>query len=158
VFYSLEKLGRHDIETALVKMTSWIEKNKVKHGRGEISLFPLEIYPTHMFKGNKLFKIKSFNNCFKINGLTFITKDNKVQSIKIINGSHPNMDPKTREYCIDEKLKNKEFDISYLFMIISLIETWYINNCFRKPNPKHYNTTEMPKIGGITIHELNDSI
>lgn len=158
MFYSLEKLGQHDVETALIKMTSWIEANRVKHGRGEISLFPLEIHPTHMFKSNKLFKIKSFNDCFKINGLTFITKDNKVQSIKIMNGLHPNMNPETREYCIEEKLKNKKFDINYLFMIISLIETWHLNNCFRKPNPKHYNIKEMPKIGGITAHELNDSI
>ena len=111
-----------------------------------------------MFKGSKLFKVIDYDDCFKINGLTFITKDNKVQSIKIMNGSHPNMDPETREYCIDEKLKNKKFDISYLFMIISLIETWHLNNCFRKPNPKHYNIKEMPKIGGITAHELNDSI
>jgi hypothetical protein len=154
VFYSLEKLGQHDIKAAFKKMTSWIKKNKVKHGRGEISLFPLEISPTHMFKENKLFKIEDCNSNFKINGLTFITKDNKVQSIKIMNGFHPNMDPKTREYCIDEELKNKEFDISYLFMIISLIETWHINNCFRKPNPKHYKIIKMPKIGGITNDRL----
>jgi len=139
-------------------MASWIEKNKVKHGRGEISLFPLDIYPSHMFKDSKLFKVIDYDDCFKINGLTFITKDNKVQSIKIMNGVHPNMDPETREYCIDEKLKNKEFDISYLFMIISLIETWHLNNCFRKPKPEFYNIKEIPKIGGITAHELNDSI
>jgi hypothetical protein len=158
VFYSLEKLGQHDIKTAFKKMTSWIKKNQVEHGRGELSLFPLEISPTHMFKENKLFKIKDCNDNFKINGLTFITKNNKVQSIKIMNGVHPNMNPKTREYCIDEQLKNKQFDISYLFMIISLIETWHLNNCFRKPNPKHYKIIEMPKIGGITAHELNESI
>jgi len=158
MFYSLEKLAQHDIETAFKKMNTWIELNKVNHGRGEISLFPLEIRPAHIFKNNKLFKIKDFDIRYKINGLTFITKDNKVQSIKIMNGSHPNMDPKTREYCIEEKLKNKEFDIGYLFMIISIIETWQLNNCYRKPNPKYYNIKEMSKIGGITAHELNDSI
>lgn len=158
MFYSLEKLGQHDVETTLIKMNSWITRNKVNRGRGEISLFPLEIYPTHIFKENKLFKIKDCNNNFKINGLTFITKDNKVQSIKIMNGSHPNMDPKTREYCIDEKLKNKEFDMSYLFMIISMVETWHLNNCFRKPDPKHYKIKEISKIGGITAHDLPESI
>jgi hypothetical protein len=107
-----------------------------------------------MFKENKLFKIEDCNSNFKINGLTFITKDNKVQSIKIMNGVHPNMNPETKEYCIDKQLKNKEFDMSYLFMIISMIETWHLNNCFRKPNPKHYNITEMSKIGGITAKSL----
>lgn len=157
MFYSLEKQAPHKIKAAFKKMTSWIEKNQVKRGRGEISLFPLEILPIHMFKENKLFKIKDCNDNFKINGLTFITKNNKVQSIKIMNGVHPNMDPKTREYCIDEQLKNKKFDMSYLFMIISLIETWHTDNCFRKPNPKHYKITEMPKIGGITTNEFNNS-
>ena len=158
MFYSLEKPEQHEIKTAFKKMNSWIEVNKIKHGRGEISLYPLEIRPAHMFKNNELFKIKDFDVRYIINGLTFITKDNKVQSIKIMNGYHPNMDPKTREYCIEEQLKNKEFDISYLFMIISLVETWNLNNCFRKPNPKHYNIKEISKIGGITTHELNESI
>ncbi len=154
MFYSLEKQAPHDIEVAFKKMTSWIKNNKIKHGRGEISLFPLEIHPTHMFKENKLFKIEDCNNNFKINGLIFITENNKVQSIKIMNGSHPNMDPETREYCIDEQLKNKEFDMNYLFTIISLLETWHTNNCYRKPNPKHYKIIEIPKIGGITNDRL----
>lgn len=158
MLFSLEKLEQHEVETAFKKMTSWIETNKIKYGRGEISLYPLEISPSHMFKGNKLFKINKFDVRYTINGLTFITKNNKVQSIKIMNGYHPNMHPKTREYCIEEQLKNQEFDMSYLLMIISFMETWHINNCFKKPNPKHYKIIEMSKIGGITTHGINDSI
>jgi len=158
VFYSLEKLEQRDIETAFKKIETWISKNKILKGRGEISLFPLKISPSYMFKDNKLFKLKTVDSRLKVNGLTFITKNNKVQSIKIMNGFHPNMNPDTKEFCIDETLKNKQFDIQYLFTIISLMETWNLNNCYRKPNPKYYNLKEIPKIGGITAHELNNPI
>ena len=94
-----------------------------------------KIIPEKLITNKEFYKIKITDNTYIVE--EFIVhidnKTKKIEKIRITKGRHPNCDPKTKDFCIPEFLKEKEFNSESLDIIINVIKLFYFDSSYEKP-------------------------
>jgi hypothetical protein len=96
--------------------------------------FNQKIIPNRLICNNSFYNIKVINSKFIINEFCIhIDKNNKISSITITDGIHPNCNLKNKVVCIPDYLKNLELNKDTMKIIINILEIFNFDSAFFQP-------------------------
>lgn len=102
----------------------------------ETHIFIQKIIPNRVIQGKRVYKITHLDVMYHIDGFEVSLENNKVMNIRLF-GFHPNCDPNTDNFCLPDFKKDVNFTPEYLKMIITNIETYYLDSSYFNPLGKH---------------------
>jgi hypothetical protein len=79
-----------------------------------------------------VYRIKYLDELYHLDGFSITTENDKVMYVRVF-GYHPNCDPDTDIFCLPDFKKGVYFTKEYLDVIITNIQTYYLDNCFFNP-------------------------
>jgi len=95
-------------------------------------LYRCLIIPDRLVKDKLLFEIINLKPLYFIHGFIVIVENTLVRNVLLI-GYHPNRDPDTGLYCLQESKRNVPYNDDYVQLLVRNIKTYYLNNCFYIP-------------------------
>lgn len=90
------------------------------------------ISPDKLIYDSNFYNIEITDFNYIINGFHIYTKKNKIQNIKL-NCSHPNCNPKTKEFCIPDFIKDLEVTKESIQIIINMLKLFNFDNSYYQP-------------------------
>jgi hypothetical protein len=120
------------------------ELHKDKYIRfGDSCTFNLKLTPAYIAQDRKWFRITYLDDKYILDGFNILIKKNKIKKI-FLKGLHPNCNPESHEYCVDEKFINNEWNEENLSILTRSIQTYHLDNCYFRPEPYEYKYKEIP--------------
>lgn len=104
-----------------------------------------QIVPNRVIKNKAAYEITYLHPQYLLHGFLVITEQDFVKTITLF-GYHPNRDPKTNLYCLPEYKKGVKYTETYFDMLLTNIKTYYLDDCFYTPSPKHVMYKKMNSI------------
>lgn len=101
-----------------------------------------QIIPNRVIKDKNVFNITYLDEMFYLDGLEISTENDKVINVRVF-GFHPNCDPNTDNFCLPDFKKGVFLTEDYLKLILTNIETYYLDNCFFNPTGKQLRYEKM---------------
>jgi len=117
----------------------------------EYHIYEGQITPTTMIKSRKAYDITFLHPLLVIGGLVVLTENELVKNIMIM-GIHPNVDPKTKLYCLPEYRKEKKFTQRYFELFLDTLKIYYLDDCYFQPT-KQYVTYKPLKSMSIQLNQ-----
>lgn len=116
------------------------------HGRKKLfkktHIFIKQIIPNRVIKDKNVYKIKYLNEIYYLDGFEVSTENDKVINVRVF-GFHPNCDPDTDNFCLPDFKKGVYLTTEYLNLIITNIQTYYLDNSFFNPTGKDLRYEKM---------------
>jgi len=122
-----------------------IGEDKGKELYRKTYIFIKNIIPNRVIKDKNVYEITYLDKMFNLDGFEISTENNKVINIRVF-GFHPNCDPNTDNFCIPDFKKGVELTNKYLSLIISNIQTYYLDTCFFNPTGNQLKYKKMKSI------------
>ena len=92
------------------------------------------IIPNKLICNKSLYEITLNSDKYVIKKIVvFINRDNKIEKLFILDGIHPNCNPKTKEFCIPNSIKQIQFDKNSLEIIENTIKIFNFDSAFFQP-------------------------
>lgn len=101
-------------------------------------IYKERIIPNKLILDSKFRKIKITNSEYYIDKFTvYLNENNHIEKLIIDTGKHPNCNPKNKEFCLPDLVKNINF-IEYnnfkpMDLIISMLELYNFNSSYFQP-------------------------
>ena len=94
-----------------------------------------KIIPEKLMTSNNFYRIKLTDNKYIIKEFEVYTneKTKKIEKLTITKGKHPNCDQKTKDFCIPDFLKEKEFNSESLDFIINMLKIFNFKSSYIRP-------------------------
>ena len=108
-------------------------------------IFIKTIIPNRVIQGKNIFKITYLNEIYYLDGFEVSTENDKVINVRVF-GFHPNCEPNTDNFCLPDFKKGVYLSTDYLNVIITNIQTYYLDNCFFNPTGKDLRYEKMKSI------------
>jgi len=105
-------------------------------------IFINQIIPNRVIKEKNVHEITFLSELYYIDGFEVSTENDKVINIRLF-GFHPNCNPDTDNFCLPDFKKGSYFTSDYLNLIITNIQTYYLDNCFFNPTGKDLRYKKM---------------
>jgi len=97
------------------------------------TFFKKRLVPSKIIKDRKIIHIDGiFDDSLIIKGYTLYSENSKLRRA-IINGRHPNSNPKNNEFCIPKMLINRRIDVDLLLHLDRAIKTYNFDDCYFSP-------------------------
>ncbi len=116
------------------------------HGRKPLykktHIFINTIIPNRVIKDKNVYKIVYLDGVYHLDGFEVSTENDKVNNIRVF-GFHPNCDAETDNFCLPDFKKGVYLTSDYLKLIITNIQTYYLDNCFFNPTGKSLRYEKM---------------
>jgi len=90
------------------------------------------ILPDKLIYDSNLYKIEITDPDYIINGFQVYTEKNKIQKIKL-NCYHPNCNPKSKEFCIPDCVKNLELNKESIHLITNMLKLFNFDSSYYQP-------------------------
>jgi len=94
-----------------------------------------KLIPNRVVMNKNAYEITYIDKMYHLDGFEVSTENDKVINIRLF-GFHVNCDPNTDIYCLPEFKKGVNLTPEYLNLIITNIQTYYLDNCFFNPTGK----------------------
>jgi len=94
--------------------------------------FNTHIFPLRFFYKGDTFPISKINKEYMITNYKIYLVDGYIDKV-IINSKHPNADPDTGEFCLDEQIKKQKYDHKVRNFIEMVMCNFYLDDCYFKP-------------------------
>lgn len=92
------------------------------------------IVPNKLICNNSLYDISLNSDKYIIEKIVIFTnKSNKIEKVFIMDGIHPNCDPKSRELCIPDSIKEMKFNENTIEIIENTIKIFNFDSAFFQP-------------------------
>jgi hypothetical protein len=96
----------------------------------------MKIIPDKIIFNRKIYEIKNVDKSLQIDGFEiYLDKEKNVEKI-VLNGQHPNANPKTKILCLSEEIIGKQFEEKLVPTIYSFISLYNLDHCFFRPLEK----------------------
>jgi len=89
-----------------------------------------------------VYNITFLDEQYYLDGFEISTENDKVMNVRVF-GFHPNCDPNTDNFCLPDFKKGTFFTEDYLKLILTNIQTYYLDNCFFNPTGKQLRYEKM---------------
>jgi len=123
-------------------------ENKSIYRKTYISLG--KIIPTRVILNSCAYEITYIDKEFHLDGFEISTENDKVLNVRLFGG-HPNCDPDTDLYCLQDYKKNVEITPEYLRLLKTNIRTYYLDNCYFNPTGRKLRYEKMDSMS-ITLN------
>lgn len=104
-----------------------------------------KIIPNRVIMNKNVYRITYISKMYHMDGFEISTENDKVSNIRIF-GFHPNCDPETDIFCLPDFKKDVHLTDNYLNLIMSNIQTYYLDTCFFNPIGKNLRYEKMKSI------------
>ncbi len=98
-------------------------------------IFINKIIPNRVIKNKNVYKIVYLDEVYHLDGFEVSTENDKINNIRVF-GFHPNCHTETDNFCLPDFKKGVYLTSDYLKLIITNIQTYYLDNCFFNPTGK----------------------
>jgi len=105
-------------------------------------IFIKQIIPNRVIKGKNVYKITYLDKIFYLDGFEISTENDKVMNVRVF-GFHPNCDTNTDNFCLPDFKKGVFLSDEYFKLILTNIQTYYLDNCFFNPTGKQLRYEKM---------------
>lgn len=105
-------------------------------------IFINQIIPNRVIMNKNVFKITYLDEQYHLDGFEVSTENDKVMNVRVF-GFHPNCDPNTDNFCLPDFKTGVFFTSDYLKLILTNIETYYLDNCYFNPTGKQLRYKKM---------------
>ncbi len=116
------------------------------HGRKSLykktHIFIQEIIPNRVIKNKNVYKITYLDKIYYLDGFEISTENDKVINVRVF-GFHPNCHPETDNFCLPNFKKGVYLTSDYLNLIITNIQTYYLDQCFFNQTGKELRYEKM---------------
>ena len=92
-----------------------------------------KVIPNRVFYKGRSTEITEVDDHLIIKGYKIVIEDDKIKKIILNNGSHPNVDPHTREYCIPYTLRDIPLTADNVQKIEDTMEIFNLTSCYEIP-------------------------
>jgi len=99
-------------------------------------IYITKIIPNRIIMDKNAYEITYVNEMYHLDGFTITTENDKVLYVRVF-GYHPNCDPDTDVFCLPDFKKGIYLTKEYLDIVITNIQTYYLDNCFFNPIGKN---------------------
>jgi len=108
-------------------------------------IFIKQIIPNRVIMDKNVYNITFLDEQYYLDGFEISTENDKVMNVRVF-GFHPNCDPNTDNFCLPDFKKGTFFTEDYLKLILTNIQTYYLDNCFFNPTGKQLRYEKMKSI------------
>jgi hypothetical protein len=100
-----------------------------------IKIIKKKIIPEKLISNDKFFRIKLIDNKYITREfeIHLNNKTKKIEKLRITKGRHPNCDPKTKDFCMPEFLKEQQFNSESMDLIINMIKLFNFKSSYETP-------------------------
>ena len=105
-------------------------------------IFITTVIPNRVIKEKNVYKITHLDEMFNLDGFEISTENDKVLNVRVF-GIHPNCDTDTDNFCLPDFKKGVILTEDYLKLILTNIQTYYLDNCFFNPTGKQLHYEQM---------------
>jgi hypothetical protein len=105
-------------------------------------IFVNQVIPNRVIKEKNVHKITYLDEMFYLDGFEISTENDKVINVRVF-GFHPNCDPNTDNFCLPDFKKGVFLTEKYFNLILTNIQTYYLDNCFFNPTGKQLRYEKM---------------
>jgi hypothetical protein len=105
-------------------------------------IFINQIIPNRVIMNKCAYTITHIDEQYYLDGFEVSTENDKVMNVRVF-GFHPNCDPDTDNFCLPDFKKGVFLTSEYLNLILTNIQTYYLDNCFFNPTGKHLRYEKM---------------
>jgi hypothetical protein len=93
----------------------------------------MKIIPDKVIISRKIYEITRIDKSLHINGFKiYLDKDKNITEV-IVNGKHPNADPRTNVLCLSEEVIGKPLEVVGIPMLYSFISLFNLDHCYFRP-------------------------
>ena len=108
-------------------------------------IFIQKIIPNRVIKDKNVYEITYLDSMYHLDGFEITTENDKVFNVKIF-GFHPNSDPDTDIFCIPDFKTGVYLTKEYLDLIVTNVQTYYLDKCFFNPTGKKVQYKKLQSI------------
>ena len=105
-------------------------------------IFINQVIPNRVIKEKNVYKITYLDEMFYLDGFEISTENDKVMNVRVF-GFHPNCDANTDNFCLPDFKKGVFLTDEYFKLILTNIQTYYLDNCFFNPTGKQLRYEKM---------------
>ncbi len=105
-------------------------------------IFVNQVIPNRVIKEKNVYKITYLDKMFYLDGFEITTENDKVINVRVF-GFHPNSDSNTDNFCLPDFKKGVFLTERYFNLILTNIQTYYLDNCFFNPTGKQLRYEKM---------------
>lgn len=105
-------------------------------------IFINQTIPNRVIRDKNVHEITYLDEMFHLDGFEISTENDKVMNVRVF-GFHPNCDPNTDNFCLPDFKKGVLLTDKYLKLILTNIQTYYLDNCFYNPTGKQLRYKRM---------------
>ena len=105
-------------------------------------IFITKLIPNRVILNKNVYRITHIDERYHMDGFSLTTENDKVLYVRVF-GYHPNCDPDTDIFCLPDFKKDIYLTKEYLDLIISNIQTYYLDNCYFNPTGRKLRYEKM---------------